>query len=583
MRRLTRYAVRAAALAVMGIAPGALGAGAKTPFVTLEAEAGTLSGKAAVHSFKAGMPVPKVATLELEASGAAYVRLSGPGDRIAWVVPIDGVNAIVVRGNVPDSPTGGGTTATLGLYVDGVFRQHITLSSKQSIVYRTDKLGWIDDPTKGGMPFKFYNDDSALIDGDPIRKGSTLELRAEPGATAAEYNIDCIDLEPVPPPVPQPANSLSVVDYGAKPDTDIDSQAAIQKCVDDARKLRKIVYLPPGRYKTSSLVGTGLDFKGVTVQGAGMWRTVLYRACPLDPTKPRWRSCVRINTGSVLRDLQFDSNSFRRATGQGQTGGGDYGVLGGGNGWLIERIWSRHNDAIWLSGTDGTIRDSRVSDSWGDGINLNNGNTPSPGNPGVRLTVENCYVRNTGDDGFATYSDAGAKGDNTQMVDTHILNNTAVAPYWANCLRVAGGKNVVVRGNLLLDGASNSGMTVGVFGKTGQPLESALVEDNEIHRAGGWNGNDRHGIAIGSQTGMFTNCILRNNAVYDAYRDGIKIGPDKINVTLENNQVVRPALDGIFVSGKVTGIGIFRSNVITGLRPGQKAIVNQSQGFTIRQ
>jgi hypothetical protein len=43
--------------------------GARTPFTTLEAEAGTLDGGATIRSFVLGSPVPNNATLELESSG----------------------------------------------------------------------------------------------------------------------------------------------------------------------------------------------------------------------------------------------------------------------------------------------------------------------------------------------------------------------------------------------------------------------------------------------------------------------------------------------------------------------------------
>src|ERR1700737_3287756 len=60
-------------------------AGATTPFVTLEAEAGTLGGGAIIRSITPGMPVPTVATLELEASGHSLVELKNNGDSVSCV------------------------------------------------------------------------------------------------------------------------------------------------------------------------------------------------------------------------------------------------------------------------------------------------------------------------------------------------------------------------------------------------------------------------------------------------------------------------------------------------------------------
>ncbi len=83
-----------------------------------------------------GMPVPNEATLELEASGHGLVELKNDGDSVS-LLNNTGVNAnsIVIRASIPDAPTGGGITATLDLYVNGAFRQTITLSSKQSWTY----------------------------------------------------------------------------------------------------------------------------------------------------------------------------------------------------------------------------------------------------------------------------------------------------------------------------------------------------------------------------------------------------------------------------------------------------------------
>jgi hypothetical protein len=78
-------------------------AGATTPFVTLEAEAGTLGAGAIIRSIAPGMPVPTVATLELEASGHSLVELRNNGDSVSWVNNT-GVtaNALVIRASIPD-------------------------------------------------------------------------------------------------------------------------------------------------------------------------------------------------------------------------------------------------------------------------------------------------------------------------------------------------------------------------------------------------------------------------------------------------------------------------------------------------
>ncbi|HEY4048689.1 MAG TPA: glycosyl hydrolase family 28-related protein [Acidobacteriaceae bacterium] len=563
-------------------------AGANTPFVTLEAEAGKLGGGATIRAITPGMPVPNEATLELEASGHSLVELKNDGESVSWLNNT-GVNAnsIVIRASIPDAPTGGGITATIDLYVDGVFRQTITLSSRQSWTYQNPAGTNLDDPTLGGKPYKFYNEDRAWITGEPIAPGSTITLQVDSANTASVYDIDCIDLQSVPSPLTQPTNSLSIVAYGADPTFTTDSTSAIQKSVNDARTQGKSVWIPAGKYLTNSLASGPLDFTGVTVNGAGMWYSMIYRKVPLPPPSTPWRSYINVGSGTTLRDISIDSNAIYRSIGR--AGGDDYGIqASGAGGWLIERVWVQHCDANWLSGSNGTIRDSRVADSWGDGINLNNGNTPNPDKLGFNLTVQNSFVRGAGDDGIATYSDSGSSGTNSQMDGTEILNNTSVAPWWANGMRIAGGRNVVLANNLVNSVSANNALEISVFGNTGQPLESAIVEGNVLIGGGGWNGTDRHGVHVGSPSSTsrypsaYTAAAIINNFIRDSLRAGLKIGTTYENLIIINNTIDHPAAQGIWISSGVTGTGRFAINTVTNLLSGRVAFQNDSPNtFTV--
>lgn len=569
------FAIGAASVAAVSNsnASGAPTAGATTPFTTLEAESGTLGGGAIIRSFQLGSPVPTVATLELEASGGALVELNATGQSVSLVNPVANANTVVIRASIPTTSDGVGQTATLDLYVDGVFRQAVTFSSKQSWIYRNSKTT-PRDPNGGGMPFHFYNENRAFIAGAPIAAGSTITLQKDAANTAAVYDIDSVDVESVPAPLTQPENSLSVVDYGADPNFTIDSTVAIQHCVNDARTRAMSVWIPPGKYMVNSLASGGLDFTGVTVNGAGMWYSMIYRNVPLPPPTIPWRSNIQIGTNSTLRDVSIDSNAIYR--GVGDAGGADSGLSSHGDGWLVDRVWVQHSDAQWLSGSNGTIQNSRVADSWADGINLNNGNTPDPTKLGLNLTAQNNFVRGGGDDGLATYSDSGASGQNGQMDGTKILNNTSIAPYWANGLRVAGGKNVLVQNNLVTDPAANSGMEISVFGTTGHALESATISGNVVLRGGGWNGTDRHGIHVGSNSTAYTNATISNNTSTDSRRSGFKIGATLENVTVSGNVINHPATQGVWIASGVTGTGSFTSNTVSNLNTGQVPYQNDS-------
>src|SRR5258707_6010282 len=109
--------------------------GAITPFTSYEAEAGTLGGGASVLSLTSP-PTTQYSSPELEASGHGYVRLNANGQYVEWVNNTgQNITAINVRACIPDASGGGGITATLDLYVNGTFRQALTLTSAQTWGY----------------------------------------------------------------------------------------------------------------------------------------------------------------------------------------------------------------------------------------------------------------------------------------------------------------------------------------------------------------------------------------------------------------------------------------------------------------
>lgn len=561
-------------------------AGARTPFTTVETESGRPAGGADIHSIEPGDPAPTKATLETEASGYAYTRLDATGESVSMPNRTGKqANSLVVRASIPDAPEGGGLTASLNLYVDGKYRQAITLSSEQAWNYRGAGTN-PDDPNAGGVAYRFYNEFPVRMKGAPIPAGSTLTLRKDSGNKASFYAVDSVDLENVGPARTRPDGSLSVVDYGADPTFAKDSTTAVQQTVDAAREQGKSVWIPEGKYLTNSFEGAApLNFTGVTVRGAGMWYSTIYRRPPL-PAKQRTQ--ILVGSGTELSDIQIDSNAvWRDVRGP---GGADYGInASGAKGWLVERIWTRHTDANWLSGTGGTVRDSRTGDSYGDGFNINNSNKPGPDTKGDNITVRNNFARGTGDDSFAVYSDSGINGDNGQLSGARVLNNTAIAPWWANGLRIAGGKDIQFRNNLVKSVSSNSALDISVFGDSGHPLESATVSGNVLIGGGGWNGV-RHGVRIGSPAptsrfpDAYTNVTMTDNVMRGALRAGLYIDRKNIRATLTDNTIDGPANQGIWIASGVTGVGGFRDNTVKNLLPGQVATQNDSKDtFTVTE
>ncbi|HEY0257742.1 MAG TPA: glycosyl hydrolase family 28-related protein, partial [Candidatus Methylacidiphilales bacterium] len=259
--------------------------GATVPFTEYEAEAGTLDGGATVVSLTSP-PKTQYSSPELEASGHAYVQLNAPDQSVNWTNDTTtSCTAMDVRICIPDSPEGGGTTDTLDLYVDGTLRQAINLSSAQTWLYEnTSNYNRDDENPTHGSPRVFFDEARVLITGSPIAPGSKITLKKDSTNTAAFYYIDVIDLE-APVALTRPDDSLSITDFGAVADkNDMDSTAAIQKCINEAQSRKKSVWIPEGTFYLKTTAG--LHAKGITIEGAGMWFSTIYRDVPLPNSTP---------------------------------------------------------------------------------------------------------------------------------------------------------------------------------------------------------------------------------------------------------------------------------------------------------
>jgi hypothetical protein len=533
----------------------AAGAGAVTPFTTLEAEAGSLGGGATILSMTT---LPAAPTVQLESSGRKCVELDAPGESVTWT-NTEACNAIVVRISIPDAPGGGGITNTLSLYVNGTFRQTVTLTSKYSWIYGVN--GFTNNDPAAVTPKRFYDLQRAFIAGAAVAPGSTIMLRKDATNTADYYRIDLIQLENVGPALPQPANTLSVLSYGAMPNDEIDDSPAFKNCITACQNQGKGMWIPAGTFRTQGIIAaTGID-----IYGAGIWHTINERVISTNVANFRHKWDL---TDCTIQDLYIENPEVARNA----EGGHDYGMtVQGANGWTVQRVWVHRGGAcFWTSGTDGTIKDCRATESWADGINLNNGPNIIADKRGFNLTATNNYIIGSGDDGLAINAQNGG-GTNWNMVDTKVRNNTSIAVNWANGIRVAGGRNSFIENNLITDPTDSNGIRVGEFGANGNPCESVLVSGNVIWRGCGIRTTYGHGgIAV---TDNATATIV-SNSIIDS--PGLGIDVQSCHATFIGNVISRPATNGFLVKSGVTGTGVFDSNQVTNMNVGQSAFRNDS-------
>ncbi|MBW8864317.1 MAG: mycodextranase [Verrucomicrobia bacterium] len=518
--------------------------GANTPFTSFEAENGTLGGGALVQAVTSP-PTNQFSSPQLEASGHAFVQLTNTGQYVEWTNTTgQSFTAVNLRSCIPDAPAGGGISNTIDLYVNGVFRQGFNVNSLQNYCYEstTNYNDQTDKNPADGYPRGFWNDTHAFISGAAVAPGDRIRFQKDATNSAAFYYIDVIDLETPPSPLAQPANSLSILSYGAVSNNpSVDNTAAINNCFTAALSQGKIAYIPPGTFCFSAING-GLHASGITIAGAGPWYSTLYRVTPANNNQGI--ANIIETTSCTLSNLALDCNGSSRA-GNNNNGAIDF----SGNNWVVDNVWIQHvTSSFWCAGYNGIARNCRTLSVWSDGGNFNN--VQSANGIGINLTYSNNFVRGTGDDAMAINSvNINTFGNTTYyyttMSNIAYVNNTAIGAWGGKGMGIYGGINDLVTNNLLCDTARYLGLGVGKFGVNGSDLQSARVIGNVVVRCGG-NGylQQQPGMMIGNggdgqSVGSVANAYCTQNLISNALYNGVSFTAST-NILFQRNTIVSP-------------------------------------------
>ncbi|MDH6589762.1 hypothetical protein M2161_008868 [Streptomyces sp. SAI-133] len=447
-------------------------------------------------------------TLASEASGRKAVQLT-PGQYVEFVLP-HAANALNLRYSIPDAPGGGGITAPLDVSVDGRHRTTMTLTSQYSWLYNqypftndpdADLLHpdwWITECScvpsvttpapridKPFRPSHFY-DEQRLLLGRTYRAGDVVRLTVPTGSSAAWTVVDLLDTQLVGAPKTV-RGGVDVRAFGADPSGRRDAAPAIERAIAFARRADRPVYLPPGTFQ----VNRHIEVDDVTLTGAGSWHTVLKgRQVTLDTPAPDGSR----HTGVGLYGRSAADGGSRNVHLSGFAIEGDVreridtdqvNAIGGAmSDSTISGLYLHHTKVgLWF---DGPMRDLRVSDNViadqiADALNFHTGVTGS--------RVHNNFVRNSGDDGLAMWSQTTADAGNT------FSRNTVQSPTLANGIAIYGGRDNTVRGNLVADPVrEGSALHAGSrFGS--EPFGGYLrFQDNTTVRAGTLDLNWRIGL-----------------------------------------------------------------------------------------
>lgn len=479
---------------------GALGLhprGAQIAHVEVEAEnasatTGTLIGPSFVFT-----------QLPSEASGRMAIQLTQPGQYVEFALSSP-ANALSIRFSIPDSPQGGGFDTPIELYVDGVHTRDVMLTSRYSWYYGA--YPFTKSP-QDGRPHHFYDEvnlwlPATLAEGAKVRlqvpsptasphphtaagwaqsscnvstadkrdcgyygiNETTCEQRnccwypINPNPTSIPYcfypgsapsppsppppppppgsvpiTIDLVDFFNVGPPEVQPPNALSVTSFGADPTGKADSTHAFVAAITEAGGSGAIVWVPPGNFTITE----HLLVDNVTIVGAGPWYSMLHgdglgifgNAAPAESRNVFIRGLSVIGEVKIRND-DAPANGF----------GGSF------TDSIISNVWVSHQKCgFWLDGPlqNLLITGAVIRDTTADGINFHKGVANS--------VVEYSWVRNTGDDGLAMWSDQIPDTNNT------FRYNTVQVPVLANNIAIYGGSDNSVLSNLVLDTITEGG------------------------------------------------------------------------------------------------------------------------------
>jgi hypothetical protein len=204
---------------VIDAAPDAAPSAAANTITRYEAESQQLLGSAAIVG-AADLSSRSQGDLGGEASVRRAVTLANPGDGISFAAAA-GANAIVVRYSLPDLPTGGGQTTPLTLTITSatqtLLSTTLTLTSRYAWGYGSVAAGTkiynvpANAITNDGsdLPIHIY-DETQLLLASPLPAGATVTLTLP--AASLPVTVDFVELEIVPPPLAQPAATLSITD-----------------------------------------------------------------------------------------------------------------------------------------------------------------------------------------------------------------------------------------------------------------------------------------------------------------------------------------------------------------------------------
>ncbi len=505
--------------------------GATMPYVRYDSEKAVLGGGASLVK-STDWSLTNVAS---QASNQSYVTLPGNGAYAEWTMNSYG-NGVVMRFTLPDSGDGMGLTGSLDIYVNDVKVRTVDLTSYYMWQYLNG--GASDTPGGGTACFAFdevhFRLDKSLQPGDRIKVQST-------GANGLVYGVDFLEIEETGDPIPQPAGSYSVTDFGAVPDDGIDDYAAISACIAAANSANKDVYLPAGTYHIGQMWKVAAQ--NMMITGAGMW----YTNIQFTSSEVGGGGVSGVGEGNSYNlefcNMYLNSN-LRSRYSEGAIYKAFMDVFDGNS--LIHDVWEEHFECgFWIADYNGSLDYSdgikivncRIRNNFADGVNFCQGTS--------NATVYNCSIRNNGDDGLAMWN-------NNYMSAKDLSNNTfcynTIDFVWrAGGIAVYGGNGHQIYNNYIRDCFMASGihLNTNFSGYQFDNTQNITFSNNIIIRSGCSYDTWKSEFGAVDVIGNTKNVTFNNTYIYDAQHDGIRIGGAINNILFKNLHIYGTGRDGL--------------------------------------
>lgn len=329
---------------------------------------------------------------------------------------------------------------------------------------------------------------------------------------------------------------VSVCDFGARGDDDLDDTAAIKAALQAAGKLKPAgwVLVPAGRYRYNEII----EVNGLTVRGEGATRTILEAT---NRMKSSWRITGR---RAELCDLSLRTVGppGRRESTPATTGVEVFQA----HPFALEglRVGPVASAGILVRESGGTaaqpalIAGCEVAGTQADGIHLTAAS--------AYIDVRGNRVHEVGDDGIAivSYRDNPGSCREIRVTENEVRNGRARG------LSVVGGEDVEIERNRV-SGTLMAGILIASESSFDTRATSrVLVRGNRLdHTAsqghGGHAAIDLEGRDDG--TALVRTVEVQDNRISDAPRAGIRIGAHVADVAVRGNRVTGAGGAGIEV------------------------------------